>query len=81
VLAPGGTCHYIVGNSKFYGTMVPVEEIYAALLEDAGFIGSKIERVRKRNSKKELYEFVVHARAPGDAAQQRHAAAGAARRG
>ena len=65
VVALGATCHYIVGNSKFYDTLVPTEEIYAALLEDAGFAEVRIERLRKRNSKKELYEFVVHARAAG----------------
>lgn len=61
VLAPGARCHYIVGNSKFYDTMLPVEGIYAALFEDAGFVDVNIETIRKRTSKKELYEFVVHA--------------------
>ncbi len=61
VLAPGARCHYIVGNSKFYDTMLPVEGIYAALFEDAGFVDVRVETIRKRTSKKELYEFVVHA--------------------
>jgi hypothetical protein len=61
VLAPGARCHYIVGNSKFYDTMLPVECIYAALFEDAGFANVSVETIRKRTSKKELYEFVVHA--------------------
>lgn len=61
VLASGARCHYIVGNSKFYDTMLPVEGIYAALFEDAGFVDVSIETIRKRTSKKELYEFVVHA--------------------
>jgi hypothetical protein len=61
VLAPGARCHYIVGNSKFYDTLLPVESIYAALFEDAGFVDVNIETIRKRTSKKELYEFVVHA--------------------
>lgn len=64
VLAQGAHCHYIVGNSKFYNTMLPVEGIYAALFEDAGFVNVSIETIRKRTSKKELYEFVVHAFAP-----------------
>lgn len=61
VLAPGARCHYIVGNSKFYDTMLPVEAIYAALFDDAGFVGVETEMIRKRTSKKELYEFIVHA--------------------
>lgn len=64
VLAPGARCHYIVGNSKFYDTMLPVEGIYAALFEDAGFVDVSVETIRKRTSKKELYEFIVHAFAP-----------------
>ncbi len=64
VLASGARCHYIVGNSKFYDTLVPVEEIYAALFEDAGFVAVTIETIRKRNSKKELFEYVVSAEAP-----------------
>ena len=61
LLAPGARCHYIVGNSKFYNTMLPVEGIYAALFGDAGFEDVRIETIRKRTSKKELFEFVVHA--------------------
>jgi hypothetical protein len=64
VLAPGARCHYIVGNSKFYDTMLPVEGIYAAMFEDAGFVDVNVETIRKRTSKKELYEFVVHAFTP-----------------
>lgn len=61
VMAPGGRCWYVVGNSKFYETLLPVEEIYAALFEDLGYVQVRIERLRKRTSKKELYEYVVHA--------------------
>lgn len=61
VLAHGARCHYIVGNSKFYDTMLPVEGIYAAMFEDAGFVNVSVETIRKRTSKKELYEFIVHA--------------------
>jgi hypothetical protein len=61
VLAPGARCYYVVGNSKFYGTILPVEEIYAALFEDLAFSNVDIQTLRKRTSKKELYEFVVTA--------------------
>ncbi|HUZ07132.1 MAG TPA: SAM-dependent methyltransferase [Candidatus Paceibacterota bacterium] len=59
VLRDGATAHYIVGNSKFYAEMVHTEEIYAALMRDNGFENVRIENIRKRNSKKELFEFVV----------------------
>ncbi len=59
VLAPGAKVFYVVGNSKFYDTLVPVEKIYASLLARYGFRNVESETLRKRNSKKELYEFVV----------------------
>jgi len=65
VVAPGGTVHYIVGNSKFYEVMLPVEAIFAALFEAAGFADARFVAIRKRSSKKELFEFVVSARRPG----------------
>lgn len=61
VLVPGAKMHYIVGNSKFYDTLVPVDTIYAHLLEQLGFQAVQVAVLRKRNSKKELYEFVVSA--------------------
>jgi DNA modification methylase len=61
VINKGGKLFYIVGNSKFYDTLVPVEEIYAKLLEDSGFRNVNIVHLRKRNSKKELNEFIVSA--------------------
>jgi hypothetical protein len=64
VLAPGATCHYIVGNSKFYETLLPVEQIYAALFKAEGFEDVSVETIRKRTSKRELYEYVVHAVKP-----------------
>ena len=59
LLRPGGRAFYIVGNSKFYDTMVHVEEIYASLMRAAGFGDVRIDKLRKRNSKKELFEFAV----------------------
>lgn len=61
VLAAGAKIFYVVGNSKFYETLIPVEKIYASLLMEAGFSNLKTEVLRKRNSKKELYEYVVSA--------------------
>jgi hypothetical protein len=53
--------HYIVGNSKFYDVLVPVEEIFASLFEAAGWTRVGVRVLRKRSSKKELYELVVTA--------------------
>jgi hypothetical protein len=64
VTAPGATVHYIVGNSKFYDVMLPVEAIYASLFDAAGFERTAVRTIRKRTSKKELYEFVVSAAKP-----------------
>ncbi len=64
-LEPGTEVHYIVGNSTFYGNLLPVERLYADLLTASGFEGSKWEVIRKRNSKKELFEFDVTATWPG----------------
>ncbi len=62
VLRDGAVVHYIVGNSKFYDTMVHTEQIYAALMRTNSFCDVRVENIRKRNSKKELFEFVVSGR-------------------
>jgi alanine-alpha-ketoisovalerate/valine-pyruvate aminotransferase len=64
VMLPGGRVQYVVGNSKFYDVMLPAQEIFAAVFEHAGFTGAKITEVRKRTSKRELYEYLVEAVAP-----------------
>ena len=61
-MAYGAELHYIVGNSSFYGVLVPVERVYLDMLQEAGFRNGSISVLRKRNSKKELYEFDVSAR-------------------
>jgi hypothetical protein len=60
----GGRATYIVGNSTFSGHMVPVEEWYRLLLQEAGFGPVQVTVIRKRSSKKELLEFAVTARRP-----------------
>ncbi len=62
VLSEGSEVHYIVGNSTFYGVLLSVERLYAAMLERLGFKGVECRAIRKRNSKKELFEFDVSAR-------------------
>lgn len=64
VTAQNGTIHYIVGNSKFYDVLLPVEQIYIGLLGEAGFVDIEARTIRKRTSKKELFEYIVSARKP-----------------
>jgi hypothetical protein len=62
VLRPGGRASYIVGNSTFFGVQVPTHEYYAALMRETGFVSVDIQRLRKRNSNKALYEYAVRGR-------------------
>ena len=55
----GGQVNYIVGNSKFYDVLLPVEQIFAAMFWEAGFNEVSVRALRKRTSKKELYEYLV----------------------
>jgi hypothetical protein len=71
-LAPGAPVFYVVGNSKFYDTLVPVDELYAHLLRKAGFVDTAVRIIRKRNSKKELYEYIVSAHKPPPASSTQH---------
>lgn len=60
-LRKGALLSYIVGNSSFYGVQVHTEKLLEDSLVQLGYtnVGSKI--VRKRNSKKELFEYCVYA--------------------
>lgn len=62
VLGKGAELHYIVGNSTFYGALVPTELLYAEIMTELGFSEIECHAIRKRNSKKELVEFDVVAR-------------------
>lgn len=59
LLKPGGHVNYIVGNSKFYEILLPVEQIFAAMFRATGFRNVAVRTLRKRTSKKELYEYLV----------------------
>lgn len=61
VLNKGAKIHYIVGNSVFYGVLLSVEKLYAEMLKNLGFDNVQYRIIRKRNSKKELFEFDVSA--------------------
>jgi hypothetical protein len=69
LLRPGARLHYVVGNSTFYGTLLPVENLYAEIMHMVGLDCIDIKAIRKRNSKKELIEFCVTARMPLRAAR------------
>lgn len=60
-LKKGAVLSYVVGNSNFYGVQVHTERLLEDSLKSLGFtnVGSKI--VRKRHSKKELFEYCVYA--------------------
>ncbi|MDE0680724.1 MAG: DNA methyltransferase [Gammaproteobacteria bacterium] len=64
ILGKDSELHYIVGNSTFYGVLLSAEKIYEAMLRRLGFEGIRCCAIRKRNSKKELFEFDVSARWP-----------------
>lgn len=64
VVAPGGTVTYIVGNSKFYDVLLPSEAYFAQLFSLAGFERVEVQPLRKRTSKRELFEFAVSCRKP-----------------
>lgn len=63
-LADDAQVHYIIGNSTFYDVIVPAERIYADMLLLLGFSDVTVKALRKRNSKKALFEFDVSAAWP-----------------
>lgn len=59
VLNGGARIHYIVGNSSFYGIVVPVEQVLAPIFRVHGFEFVRVSCLRKRNCKRELYEYEI----------------------
>jgi hypothetical protein len=59
LLRPGAGVHYIVGNSIFYGHEVAAQEFLAQQMAAVGLCDVRIVPIRKRNSKKGLFEFHV----------------------
>lgn len=60
----GGRATYVIGNSTFYGHLVPSEQWYGAMLREAGFVDVGITPIRKRNSNRVLFEYAVTAVRP-----------------
>lgn len=61
-VSPGGRLAYVIGNASFYGVLVPAEKLFESLMRRHGFARPKSAILRKRNSKKELFELIVTAR-------------------
>ena len=61
VVARGGQVHYVVGNSKFFDVLLPVERFFAEIFELCGFRAAKVTTLRSRTSKVELFEYLVSA--------------------
>ena len=64
-LVNGARLYYIVGNSSFYGNLVHTEKLYSESLRLLGYADIQASVIRKRNSNKALFEFVVSASWPG----------------
>lgn len=62
VCKAGARLAYVIGNSKFYDHHLPSDEILAKIFQHFGFALERIDRMRKRQSKKDLYEAVVFMR-------------------
>jgi hypothetical protein len=61
VLARGGRAHYVIGNSKFFDVVVPAQKLFGDLFARHGLVNVKTRVLRRRTSKKELYEYLVTA--------------------
>ena len=64
-LKDGAEVRYIIGNSIFYGINVPAPDLYEEALRANGFVDVAAKAIRKRNSKKGLFEYCVSARFGG----------------
>ena len=60
-LRPNAKLNYIVGNSSFYGNFVDTEKILSESMQHIGYKEIKMRNIRRRNTKKGLYEFNVRA--------------------
>jgi len=61
LLKPNASLNYIVGNSSFYGHFVDTELIIAETLKQLDYENIHVKKIRRRNTKKGLYEFNVTA--------------------
>jgi hypothetical protein len=62
IVAKQGELHYVIGNSKFFDVVVPAQALLAELFERHGLVSTRTRVLRRRTSKKELFEYLVSAR-------------------
>lgn len=60
-LLPNASINYILGNSSFYGNFVDTDIIITKILEELGYQNVNSKIIRKRNSKSNLYEYLISA--------------------
>jgi len=60
-LSNNARIYYIIGNSSFYGAAVPTHELLAESLHQLGYKNIQTKVIRKRNTKKQLYEYCISA--------------------
>lgn len=61
-LLPKASINYILGNSSFYGHFVETDIIIKEMLQNLGFEHIESKILRKRNSKANLYEYLISAK-------------------
>jgi hypothetical protein len=61
VMAARAQAHYVIGNSKFFDVVIPAEKLFADLFQRHGFNKPRVRVLRRRTSKKELFEYLVSA--------------------
>jgi len=60
-LQPNATINYILGNSSFYGHFVDTDLIVKEMLGELHYSNITSKIIRKRNSKNNLYEYLIRA--------------------
>ena len=63
-LQPNATINYILGNSSFYGHFVDTDVIIMEMLKELNYTNISSRIIRKRNSKSNLYEYIISASYP-----------------
>ncbi len=64
LLKPGAQISYVVGNSWLKGSYVETDKLLLQLFKGLGYVPKDVERFRRRNSGKDLFESIVYACKP-----------------
>ena len=54
-------CAYVVGNSRIKKRYIETDVLLGNIFKDLGYKLKSIDRIRKRNSGKDLFESIVYA--------------------